>query len=1091
MRIGRVRRRRSTAQRGLLLVVAALAFLVSGAAAGLVGHVIAATDAGIRAEIAQAPASDTAYEVTARTRPGAGRADAAVREHVAASLPEGGYRLHRSAISGPRTLQPPDAEQAESTNHDGGARIVLGAYPDLAEHAELLAGRWPDGARRVGVYPVAVHAGGAAELGLGIGDQFSIFYRGEPVVFAVTGLWVPSDPGAAYWAGTPLESGGITDHLGALVVGREADLAALPGFQLTSRWRLDLTVDRLAATEASAISDALSRLPAALAADSRLAGTQVEARGSLITALEAGHERVQQARAVVAVSLALLGVATVLAVGLVAHLLAVVREPETAVLRTRGAARVTVAGWAMREAMLVTIGPGTLGVGAAWMVLAVTGADPSAAPYAPLVGGGAAVLLVAATLTVMAYPTARTAPSATGLHPAGARWPVSTRARVVIGAGSAVASAAIAAAAVWWLRRPGTPFLAVVDGSPRVDPLAVILPALILLASGSFGAVAVPALARAGQRLAARQRGLTGPLAVRQVARRPMPHALPIVLLGIATGTATLAAGFAATWSDLQERTATQLAGTDLRVVEADRPSVSYAGGVLDLRLYRTVSGVARVTPVLGRPPQGSGDAIELVARPSGGAAAVPGVELPAGIRSVSVGLTTVASATPVDGMDPAAGIEAEDLDEPPPAHAQLQLWLVDGDGQLVAAPTEEIAIPAATSGTEPQASDLATTAALPAGGPYRLAGLDVTVGVADDQLAGAWSYDLDIQISTIRDAATEATADPGLALGAGWSSRALRAADGGRTAIEALPRGFGVRIGALDHSWTDPLTTRLLPVDGSADAGPPEELPVTATRAALNSRGLAVGDETVLAWGGGELPVRIRGVADVVPGAATDQVMVADLAQLNAMLLASGRPVAIANQIWVDLAPSAASDAVATAVAHRSGPAATILDPIAIEDRLRSGGLAGPGMAALWLTAAAAVVLAGVGAAAGAAALAHRRRGEVAMLRAVGLSASQQSRFRRREQILVGLAAVAFGTGMGWFLTMELAGVLAGTATAAPYASLHPVTQLPLGPWAAFIGVAIAAAVAVAIAHGSWVRRQAHAGTSPQHQPWWQREIT
>ena len=1084
MRTGRVGRRRSMAQRAMLGIIAVLTVAISGVAACLSGYLGASTDAGIRSLLAATPAADAVYQVSVRGSDRVTRSDEAVREQVAALLPDVDHALHRSVVTGPRSIIPTVGDDAATTDDAvddanatqtadaEGIRGVFGAYPDVAEHADLVAGRWPGEGRHAGAYPVAVHAGGAAGLGLHVGDEFSVAHRGETVDFVIAGLWAPREPESSYWGAAPLEVSGTTDHVTLLATAREADLAAIQGFQLNNRWRLELDLDALTAADVAVLRDALPRLPAELSGDPRLAGAEVAVDGGLAAVVREVHHQIQAARAVTAVPLVLLGVVSIITIALVVHLLAIRREPESALLRTRGAPVGVLTRWALSEALLVTVIPSALGGVAAWALLELLDVGAPISPYAVATGAGVAALLI---ITTTIATTSRITS-------------VSGRAPVPLTVVTLVIVAAAAAVLGWQLQRVDTLSLTVLDGPLPFDPMVAVLPALALLAGGLLGALAIPVVARAGQRIAARQRGLTGPLAVREVARRPMAYALPVTALVIAVGAATLAAAFTATWSDLQERTAAQRTGADLQVALGDRPAtVTDNVAAVNLQPYRTVAGVERISTVLDAPLTSQHASVQMIARSDDSAQPLPGIDLPAGTRSATIELEVESRVALHDEVLAALDIDADDAGDPADGRVRLDLWLADGSGQLSTAGGRPARVPVDAE-AESVSSEHAVTVALPGtSGPWRVVAIDLTLDTRGETVESPWSRQYTVAVTAIRNADTGANAQLGSAGRWAVMQTGTVTPIGDDPMLVAAPAGIGVRTTIDDEPWAGPLTARLLPAT-LATMGTAEPLPVVASDAVLAAHGLTIGDEWTVRWPGGDLPVVIDGSVSAVAGASADQAVAANLNQLAAIQLSTGRPVPLVNRLWLDLGAAAAPDgAAANAVARLAGSDAAVLDRAAIAAQLGDNMLAGQARIAFWATGMLAVVLAAVGLAAGAAAVTRQRSVAVAMLRSVGLSASQQSLSRRREQVLVGASAVVLGAGVGWLVTLLLADRLAATVTSGPTESLHPVTQIALTPWLALAGLALLATVAVAIAHGSWVRRQALAATTPQHRSsWW-----
>ncbi|HSI92970.1 MAG TPA: hypothetical protein VK925_05685, partial [Jiangellaceae bacterium] len=295
MRTARLRRRRSLAHRALLTIVAVLAFVISGVATGLVAYLSAATDVGVRTVLADSAAAGFGYQITSRAGEDAAAEHAAVTEALGRLLGDVPYTLHRSMVTGlrsvyhgadgaPRADAGDDADDAdnedESEDEAGGAasgavaRGVLAAYADLPDHADLVAGRWPEQAARSGHVPVALHAAAATALGLDVGDVISISDRGVVIALSVAGTWRPVDPADPFWFGEQLEVGTDARH-GLLALAAAPNLAAIPGTAVTARWRLVPQIDRLTAADVAVMRSALPRVRLHLEADSRLDAARV------------------------------------------------------------------------------------------------------------------------------------------------------------------------------------------------------------------------------------------------------------------------------------------------------------------------------------------------------------------------------------------------------------------------------------------------------------------------------------------------------------------------------------------------------------------------------------------------------------------------------------------------------------------------------------------------------------------------------------------------------------------------------------------------------------------------------------------------
>lgn len=1105
MRTARLRRRRSLAQRALLSVVAVLVFAIGGVGSGLVTYLTAATDAGVRTALADAASREAAYQITARAGDDATAQDAAVTEALGRLLPDIPYDLYRSMATGPRSVyrggqglprddangeddadsqddsaDDVDSDDADEVGHPDSAAItrgVLAAYQDLPDHAELVTGRWPQQSVRTDHVPVALHASSAAALGLGIGDVISISDRGEVIALSVTGTWRPVDAEDRFWYGEPLEVDGTDARHGLFAVAAAADLAAIPGTAVTARWRLVPQIDRLTAADVAVMRSALPRVRAHLEADSRLDAARVSVDDELLALLRHSDDRIQAARSVAAAPLIVLGMAGVLALGLVGRLLALLREPETAVLRARGASAGRLSRWAFREALLVAGVPALLGGLGAWMVLRLLpDIGPSVSVAILVISAGATGAAAVATLTVVGYRAAVAAGEPTGGSPA-----VGGRRGSALRAGAGVLIVGIATFSLWRLHRAGTPAAVDASGIARIDPVAAFAPAAALLAGGVLGALAVGGVAWVGQRLVQRRSGLTGSLAVRQIARRPATYAVPVVLVVLATGTGTLSAGFAATWSSLQEQVAAQRTGADLQVVlRGAGRSVGESTPALRLETYRAVAGVQTVTPVVSLPRVALADgSVELIATPRGSDLLADAVVLPAGTRALEFDLRRSATAQ-LDEVGAAnAGIDSDEHDDPPAGEARISLWLTDADGTTSYVRADQVAVP-----VDQEPDESAVQVDLPRGAePWRLVGIDIQLtGGGSDLVASLWAYDVRAELTALRSQPSGRAVN--LRGAGGWTIVPPDNADrlGPDASLASLASGIGLRVDSGGTAWSGSVTERLIPGADATAAGATGPVAVTATAAAMDRYGLAVGDELSLRALGQDLPVRIAASVDAVPGTTALLVMVADLEDLTAAALGTGGRAPLVNQIWVELDAGLPVDGpTAAAVARRAGPDSLVLDRAAIEADLRGEVFIGLSVVTSWVASGAAVLLAATGLAAGTAVLARQRATELAILRSVGLSAAQQARSRRREQILITTLAVTLGVAVGWLVTVFTARPLAATATPSPLEVLRPVLHIALVPWTAFVGTALAAGVLLAVVHGAQVRRQVADGLLPE----------
>ncbi|MFY9652082.1 FtsX-like permease family protein, partial [Trebonia sp.] len=132
-------------------------------------------------------------------------------------------------------------------------------------------------------------------------------------------------------------------------------------------------------------------------------------------------------------------------------------------------------------------------------------------------------------------------------------------------AGGDLALVALAAVAVWELRgysavaHPAT-------GSLGIDPVVAVAPALALAGVALIPLRGLPLLARLADKATDRERRLAAALVSWQIARRPIRHAGPVLLVVVATATSTLALAGYASWKQSAADQAAFAVGSDVRV---------------------------------------------------------------------------------------------------------------------------------------------------------------------------------------------------------------------------------------------------------------------------------------------------------------------------------------------------------------------------------------------------------------------------------------------------------------------------------------------------------------------------------------------
>jgi ABC-type antimicrobial peptide transport system permease subunit len=187
----------------------------------------------------------------------------------------------------------------------------------------------------------------------------------------------------------------------------------------------------------------------------------------------------------------------------------------------------------------------------------------------------------------------------------------------------------------------------------------------------------------------------------------------------------------------------------------------------------------------------------------------------------------------------------------------------------------------------------------------------------------------------------------------------------------------------------------------------------------------------------------------------------------VTAQLLRTTSAAARASSVW---ATAADVPALRARVAAAAGPGAVVSTAGGtFVSRFLSGAVL-----STWLGAAGCALLAVAAVAAAISSSLRRRRGEVVVLRAVGLSAGQQAWSRRLEVIGVAVASALFGLAGGVAVVLLVANTLARLSVVTAPSTLS--VQGRVDPIGLALGLgALTAALALAVwAYGRAVRRQA-----------------
>lgn len=852
--------------------------------------------------------------------------------------------------------------------------------------------------------------------------------------------------------------------------------------------------------------------------DTVLADDEVAVRGAS-TAGDLGERAADAAAAagaasaVALVPMLVLALAGAVAVAQVARLLAGTRAAEVHLLVSRGASagQLTAAGAA--EAALVVVGGAVVGAGAAAAVLAAQGTPGGSlaatlAPSAVATAAGALLLLVTVGGLQARAAAALRVTDRSGRTRAAATW--GTVVLVVVAAGITT----------WLLRRYGSPLVPTPDGG-QTDPAAAAAPALVLAAAAVVAVALLGPLSRAWVALTARRPG-TRVLAARQVARRLAVTAVPVVLVVVAAGSVVLASAYTGTGQRLREAAAGVAAGSDVRVVATEGtpgPAAAYAAlpGATDAAPVRVSQAVVDGVPLsttglppdriasVARGPHGQQGVDEIAAALDGPGPYADNPRLPAGSTGLVLHVTgqfyvvdeaaTAESSTAGAGGEPAswdslvAGPTASDrgaLLELEGSTVGLTLWLSDPDGQLVPVDVEDLDVD--LDGDLDGGLDGDPDRARPVGPDERTLELRAEVPAAPvgaDGAPGEWTVvALDTQLPSSRSTLTtlrlsvdglDATTDDGATTqvdvaGVGWAP----ARDDPRAnAVFGARQGTGLSLATQADHEAMPSPFRVM-VAGSGRKPAPAVLSQDLARLLDVTAG---GTTEVPLGEGGRLSVQVVDVVDVVPGSLHQGAAMVGLDELQAASLRLAPVVPGAAETWVRAAPGADVARLAAAAEDAAGAAGTTAVQVTTSTGSEGSDAAGPVRQAFAVAALAATALALVGVGAVSVAGVRERRGEVAVLRAVGMPPRAQGAGRASELAVVAVAALVAGLLAGWSLAAAtVPGLAAATLTGF---AVVPTPDTVLAPAAALVPglLLVAGLAAVALAVRAGVTAQARDG--------------
>jgi hypothetical protein len=951
--------------------------------------------------------------------------------------------------------------------------LQAAALAGVTDHAVLVTGKWPgplsataSGAASDtagGAIPAALPATTAALLKLRAGDVLRVQDQdsGAQLTFILTGLYAerrsPASA-ASYWRLDSIPASGSASGSGTASGSTSyGPLVVSPGVfpgrlaEGTGTWVAQPDMAGFNPSDLSAVSAHLG----AIGYGSRLL-SGLTLNTNLPTVLADTGDNLAVARSLLAISALELLVLTVAALLAVARLLAAQRESETALLTARGATRWQLTRLTATEVVPLSLVTALIGGSAGiWLARLLAGTLYHPGPVGGTVGGrvpnggisvaaagtwldalAAALAIAVLSLGALLYPVLRP-----GRDPAQVR---RRRQAVLSGAtraGADLALVALAVLACWQLRRySAVPTSA--SGPSAIDPVLVLAPALALAGGTVLTLRLLPAAGRAADRVSAAGRGLTSALAGWQFSRQPLRQGGAALLLVMAVATGTLALAQHQSWSRSATDQAAYVTGGDAQVnLAGPRPAGATTSitGATGVRAAMAVS-VNQATPA----PVVAIDAAQApkVAQLRADQSSLPPAALlhsitpsspPGGLlisgRPRSVQFTVTLSRAPLDSVS--AQFTVTDATG---AAFQLSSALFSADGR----PHVLTAALGGTGAAYPlRLSQVILNYTLPAKRLKTPVTLTIAGATPTTWTAVASSPQLVAELATNN------------MYGPSASPRATGWQRGPGGATLTFDPGYG--------QWSQapgavPVLTQ--PVAGqvslSAPVAVPAAVPAIATRAFDRANNVGVGSTVQTTINGLTVPAKIVAVADAFP-TITGAGLVMDLPTLEAFLVSQGTAPVAVTQWWL----ATAGGRVPAALTRALPPSATIISRAALAAAAVADPLSAAPQQALLAMAVAAALLAISGFGVSIAATVRQRRGENALLAALGVNQRSVATQLFLEKLLFSVPAAALGLILGTVVARLLV----------PAVTLSPTAQIPVPPPTTLFDLPQTIPLAVAVA--------------------------
>lgn len=1000
----------------LLGAILAVVTLISMLAVGMVGFLAQQATEGVQAGLAGRAGADLALRPALRMAANPEKQDAEVRAAIVDTFAPTGVdmQVFRS-VEKRITLRVTDPE--------GGDRDAVGqaaSYDDARERLRLVSGELIEGGNEVLVQERAADA-----LGLVVGDQLLM----DGARFTVVGTWRATDYLDPRWYGDPMIVTGLEqEEYGPFVID-ESSWRRLDD-DARVRWTLVPDISQITSANLAEVATAWSHI------DSDWRGKvdgleTLEKQGRFAQTADQLGVRVRGLSAIQPVVLLLLAAIAIVALAELGRLLATNRATETALIWSRGASAADIAiATGIEVALAAVLGlviGGAAGVGALVLVTGGTAVLLTLGTPAwavPLAGALSAVLLAA----VSSY---RSAGRLTVRDPSDA----SGRVRRLTAPGLVVLVAAAAALAVWQLRLYGSPVTPSSTEGSSVDPIAVVAPSLALIAIVLIVVLVFPLVAGLGDRIAGRG-PITWQLAIRTVARRASLAIAPLVVVSLATGSIVVAAAYSATWTRSFDITGALRAGADVHVT-----SRIDGIGPTALADVDATPGVEVAAPVEVQPLSLGGESGSIVA-------ASP--EAVAAIATSASGMFDPASAADLirtDGPAPAFPADSTTLELTATlngfaAAPTAAVWIVDDLGVLRRVPLTRTSVESSVESVA-FAADLPPLESVSGLAPRVLA---VDVGIPDTAIDGESFGRFTVQTLSV----TGPSGSTDLDLDQYWIPDSTEL-------MFSPPNSDGSGLGFVVYSDTPQV--RLTP---SFDRTFDDRIqpPVVVSQQLADFFDVGVGDQISfpLQDGLNRLDAQVAAVVPAIPGAPSNLALLIDLAVVQHFQLRTTAEPARARDIWI----SASDPEAVTGEIRDAFPANASIDT-AVDEAGRQ--VLGSAAIALWAGAAACGILALIGVAVAARSQLTSRRGEVAVLRAVGLGSADQAGIRARELGVVLGAGMLTGAIAGATVALLTVPQLARAAIPAPYPAIGTELAIDIPALGLAIGaLAVSLIVVVAV---------------------------